>query len=85
MPSGEAARDNVKHEWYILQVSFYQPVAGPARVLAKDEAHARELAVKLSPGLKDLEIHSCVREKDIDDTPPETPVSEDNNAPITLN
>lgn len=78
-------KSNDKHEWYILQVSFYQPIAGPARVLARDEEHAKELAIKLSPGLKDLEIHSCVRERDIVDDGPTSPPDEDAVAPVTLN
>lgn len=41
---------------YIVNVSFYQPNAGPIEVWATDEEHAKEMAKKLLPQVKDLEV-----------------------------
>jgi hypothetical protein len=57
--------DKDKREPYILQISFWEPRAGPIRVWAKDKEHALEIAAKMVPGAKDLEIHDIALEKDM--------------------
>ena len=57
--------DKDKREPYILQISFWEPRAGPIRVWAKDKAHALEIASKMVPGARDLEIHDIALEKDM--------------------
>ena len=54
-----------KREPYILQISFWEPRAGPIRVWAKDKEQALEIASKMVPGAKDLEIHDICLEKDM--------------------
>ena len=54
-----------KREPYILQISFWEPRAGPIRVGAKDKEQALEIAGKMVPGAKDLEIHDICLEKDM--------------------
>lgn len=65
MDETEAKGDTDKREPYILQISFWEPRAGPIRVWAKDKAHALEVASKMVPGARDLEIHDIVLEKDM--------------------
>jgi hypothetical protein len=47
---------------YIAQVSFYAPDAGPMNVIARDEAHARELIPNLLPNFKDVKILDIVEQ-----------------------
>ena len=69
--------DNVKtHSMFIATISFFEQHSGPLRVLAKDEAHVRELLPQLYPQLRDITVLDIVPEKAIkmpdaveDDTP----------------
>jgi hypothetical protein len=65
MDETEAKGSEDKREPYILQISFWEPRAGPIRVWAKDKAHALEVASKMVPGARDLEIHDIALEKDM--------------------
>ena len=50
------------HKVYIAQVSFYAPDAGPMNVIARDEAHARELIPNLLPNFRDVKILDIVEQ-----------------------
>lgn len=50
---------------FIAQVSFYAPDAGPMNVIARDEAHARELIPQLLPNFKDVKILDIVEQSNI--------------------
>jgi len=65
MDEKEKKGDTDKREPYILQISFWEPRAGPIRVWAKSREQALELASKMVPGAKDLEIHDIALEKDM--------------------
>ena len=67
------------HKVFIAQVSFYAPDAGPMNVIARDEAHARELIPKMVPNFKDVTIHTVVEQTLIQR--PRTPDPEEGNAP----
>lgn len=56
---------NDKRYPYILHITFWAPQGGPVRILAKDDAHARELVMKMVPNAKDLTIHDCVLESQV--------------------
>ena len=66
--SSDQAEDTGKWRSFIIQAGFWRYDAGPLRVIARDEAHARELLPKLLAQVKDLEILSCVAEADIEHT-----------------
>lgn len=53
------------HKAFICTISFYEPNSGPIRILAKDEAHARELLPQMLVHVKDLKILDVVAEESI--------------------
>ncbi len=76
----EVTKVSEARESYILQISFWQPSGGPVRVLARDEEHAKELLPKLLPGVRDIQIHDVMLEKDIHQ-PEETGIDEEQGPP----
>lgn len=53
----EETTESKARKRFIVHISFWLPEAGPIQVWANDEAHARELAPKMVPHLKDVIIH----------------------------
>lgn len=67
--------DTKTHSMFIATIAFYEQHSGPLRVLAKDEAHVRELLPQLYPQLRDITVLDIVPEKAI--RMPEPPTEDD--------
>ena len=57
--------DTKQRTMFIATLSFYEQHSGPMRILARDEAHVRELIPQMYPQLKDLTILDIVEEKNV--------------------
>ena len=69
--------DNKTHKVYIATVSFTVHEGTPMRIVARDEAHARELIPQMLPKhLEDLKILDIVSEDAIQRPNPDAPTPE---------
>lgn len=57
--------DNDKRRVFVAQIGFWQPDSGPVQLLARDEAHARELLPKMLSHFRDLVIYDLVDQSNI--------------------